>query len=185
MISSFVIDDDCIVLFNLTGISGLICLESDNECEGSSPHGNPKEKEAPGAQFGVARNSKAGFFESASSFGRISESNYVGLCSPSEVVLEGADGEKFESVNEKSEFLYDCGGMTSKNDLDVILKMKDNISRFASPYSDVAAVCDYSLPGTADIIQIVGDSPVRDGCEDVIHQVFLSGFTLMFLSTVY
>lgn len=145
----------------LTGISGLICLESDNECEGGSLHGSPKERETTSEHFGMAQSSKTSFSESARSFGKGSESNYIGLCSPSGVVLEGTDNEEFGPLTENLEFFYDRGGM------------KDNISHFEFAPSDVVAVRDYSLPGNANVIQIVGDSPTHNGHEDAISQVFL------------
>lgn len=145
----------------MTGISGLICLESDNECEGGSLHGSPKERETTSKHFGMAQSSKTSFSESARSFGKGSESNYIGLCSPSGVVLEGTDNEESGPLTENLEFFYDRGGM------------KDNISHFEFAPSDVVAVSDYSLPGNANVIQIVGDSPIRDGHEDAISQVFL------------
>ncbi|KAJ8637800.1 hypothetical protein MRB53_012067 [Persea americana] len=144
---------------SFSGISGLICLESDNECEGGSLHGSPKERETTSKHFGMAQSSKTSFSESARSFGKGSESNYIGLCSPSGVVLEGTDNEESGPLTENLEFFYDRGGM------------KDNISHFEFAPSDVVAVSDYSLPGNANVIQIVGDSPIRDGHEDAISQI--------------
>ncbi|XP_077252466.1 crossover junction endonuclease EME1B-like [Tasmannia lanceolata] len=91
----------------LSGITGLICLESDNESENSFQRGSSKENENMTASFGVTDRSKTSFSKSASSLAGSYKNDYIGPCFPTELgAIGGGDSEHFQFLT-KTGFVFE------------------------------------------------------------------------------